>query len=200
MRTGILALAALTATPGFTQTAPEETPRGTYLVFADEQSSAFVSVETSLDDANVWPLRFFYYRQGALEGTAQMTSSADCAQGVVSGRLTHATGAEGALLELSDAADPVFFSFDRAGGGGDEAIVHFICGTSADRLIAAETPIENDPATTAAHYAALRALGLEGRLARSLAIRSAEEAGPLVASAVPEDQRPAVRAILARPD
>ena len=99
-----------------------------------------------------------------------------------------------------EATDPLRFSFDRAGSGGDEAIVQFICGDTAARLIAAETPIENEPATTAANYAALRTLGLEARLARSLAIRSAAEAEPLVASAVPEDQRPAVRAILAVPD
>lgn len=191
-----LALAAM-AVPAAAQEAMEmPAPRGTYLVFADETGSAFVSYEPSLADNGVWPLSFFYFQDGAMVGTARIAGTSDCAQGVVRGRLTDATGPDGTLMQIPETDDTPLFAFDRAGGGGDEALVGFVCGTGQERLMQAETPIHGSPEATARTYAALRALGIEGRLARSLAIRDASTADPLIGTAVPEALRGQVRALL----
>lgn len=190
-------LLAAVISPLAAQTDAEmEMPRGTYLVYADEQSSAFASYETALAESSVWPLSFYYFQDGALSGTARMAANSDCAQGVVRGRLTHATGADGALVALPQGADTPMFAFDRAGGGGDEAIVDFVCGTAQERLIQAQTPIHNSVQATAHSYARLRGLGLEPTLARSLAIRDREAAEPLIATAVPDALRDAARAAI----
>lgn len=191
----LLALAAAAPAAAQTETATE-TPRGTYLVFADAEGSAFASYEPALAETGVWPLSFFYFQDGALAGTARIAANADCAQGVVRGRLTHATGADGNLMELPQSAETPLFAFDRAGGGGDEAIVAFVCGTGQERLVQAETPIHASPEATARAHAGLLALGVESRLARSLAIRDRRTADPLIDTAVPEDLRAAVRALL----
>lgn len=194
----ILAIAALTlcAAPLAAQNLAErETPRGTYLVFADEEGSAFVSHEPTLADSGVWPLSFFYFQAGALVGTARIAGQSNCTQGVVSGRLTHATGADGSLMELPQSGDTPMFAFDRAGGGGDEAIVGFICAPGQLRLKLTETPIHASPEITARTYASLRALGLRHRLARSIAIRDRGTTDPLIETAVPEALRAQVRAV-----
>lgn len=188
---------AMLAQPVAAQTDGErETPRGTYLVYADEAGSAFISYEPSLAETGVWPMSFFYYQEGALAGRARIAATAECAQGIVRGRLTHAMGADGEMTELPQSADTPLFAFDRVGGGGDEAIVNFICGTGQERLVQAETPIHGSLEVTADAYARLRALGLEHRIARSLAIRDVETAGPLIDTAVAEELRDQVRAIL----
>lgn len=191
-----LAFAAM-VTPAAAQEALDmSTPRGTYLVFADEAGSAFASYEPSLAGSGVWPLSFFYFQDGAMVGTARIAGTAECPQGIVRGRLTHATGPDGSLMEISQTEDTPLFAFDRAGGGGDEALVGFVCGTGQDRLVQAETPIHASPEATARIYAALRALGIESRLGRSLAIRDARTADPLIETAVPEALRVQVRALL----
>jgi hypothetical protein len=191
-----LAMAAIAA-PAAAQNADElQTPSGTYLVYADEAGSAFVSFEASLADSGVWPLSFFYFQDGAMAGTARIAGSADCPQGVVQGRLTHATGPDGSLMEIPQGDDTPLFAFDRAGGGGDEALVSFVCGTGRERLMQAETRIHASPEATARIYAGLRGLGIENRLARSLAIRDAHTADPLIGTAVPETLRAQVRALL----
>lgn len=196
----VLLAASLLAAPGLAQQAPPsadtQTPRGTYLVYADEQGAAFVSVEGALATTNVWPLSFFYFVDGAIAGSARMAGSGDCGQGLVRGRLTDATGADGAALPLPQGEATPSFAFDRAGGGGDEAIVSFVCGDTEARLIQAETPVFAEPRTVADRYRRLREAGLADRLARSLAIRDAGASAGLVASAVPEAQRVAVNAIL----
>jgi hypothetical protein len=190
------ALPAAAQMPAPESPAEAPTPRGTYLVYADEQGSAFVSIEPSLADAGVWPMRFFYFQDGSHQGTAQMRGTADCMAGVVSGQLTGVTGPGGeAMADLQGEELPAF-SFDRAAGGGDEAIVGFICGTRQERLVQAETPVAGTPREAADTYARLRTLGLEDRLARSLAIRDLATAGPLIASAVPEELRTQVRLAL----
>lgn len=191
------ALAALAIPAAAQEAADAPTPRGTYLVFADEAGSAFVSYEPALAENGVWPLSFFYFRDGAMAGTARIAGTADCAQGVVSGRLTHATGEDGGLMDIPQTQDTPLFAFDRAGGGGDEALVGFVCGAGQERLIQAETPIHADPETTARRYAGLRGLGIENRLARSLAIRDLRAAEPLIGTAVPEALRAQVRTLLA---
>lgn len=191
-----LTLAAIAAPAAAQTETAAETPRGTYLVYADAEGSAFASYEPALAETGVWPLSFFYFQEGALAGTARIAANADCGQGVVRGRLTHATGADGNLMELPQSAETPLFAFDRAGGGGDEAIVAFVCGSAQDRLVQAETPIHASPEATARAYAGLRALGLEPRLARSLAIRDRRTADPLIDTAVPEALRAGVRALL----
>jgi len=191
-----LALAAMAAPAAAQEPMEMPTPRGTYLVYADEAGSAFVSYEPSLAESGVWPLSFFYFQDGAMAGTARIAGNADCPQGVVRGRLTHATGPDGGLMEIPQTEDTPLFAFDRAGGGGDEALVGFVCGAGQDRLVQAETPIHASPEATARIYAALRALGIESRLARSLAIRDARTADPLIGTAVPEALRVQVRALL----
>ena len=192
-----LASLALMAAPAIAQEMPErETPRGTYLVYADLQGSAFVSYEPSLADAGVWPLSFFYYQNGALAGQARIAATAECAQGLVSGRLTHAVDETAQVMEIPQDDNTPLFAFDRAGGGGDQAIVDFVCGTGQDRLVQAETPIFNSLQATAHSYAQLRALGLDHRISRSLAIRDRETAEPLIGTAVPEELRDAVRAAI----
>lgn len=175
---------------------PADMPRGTYLVYADEAGSAFASYDPALAETGVWPLSFFYYQEGALAGRARMSASPECDQGIVRGRLTHATGPDGALMELPQNADTPLFAFDRAGGGGDQAIVDFVCGSAQDRLIQAQTPVHNSLEATANSYAQLRALGLDNQLARSLAIRDREAAEPLIGTAVPEALRDQVRALI----
>jgi len=196
----VLLAASLLAAPASAQPAPPpvdtQTPRGAYLVYADEQGTAFVSFEPALATTNVWPLSFFYFATGAIAGSARMTGSGDCGQGVVRGRLTDATGADGAALTLPQGEATPSFAFDRAAAGGDEAIVSFVCGNTEARLIQAETPVFGQPRTVADRYRRLREAGLADRLARSLAIRDAEASAGLVASAVPEAQRAAVNAIL----
>ena len=191
-----LALAAMATPVAAQDPADVPTPRGTYLVYADEQGSAFASYEPSLAGTEVWPLSFFYYQAGALVGTARIAANADCAQGLVRGRLTHATGADGNMMDIPQSEDTPLFSFDRAGGGGDEALVGFICGSGQDRLVQAETPIFATPLVTAQRYAGLRALGIDNRLARSLAIRDRRTADPLIDTAVPESLRAQVRSLL----
>ncbi|MGJ8535901.1 MAG: hypothetical protein ACSHW2_01990 [Parasphingopyxis sp.] len=191
-----LALAAMAAPVAAQEPMDLPTPRGTYLVFADETGSAFVSHEPSLAARGTWPLSFFYFRDGAMVGTARIAGTADCAQGVVRGRLTHATGPDGSLMDIPQTEDTPLFAFDRAGGDGDEALVGFVCGTGQERLMQAETPIHADPEATARIYAGLRGLGIENRLARSLAIRDARTAEPLIGTAVPEALRAQVRALL----
>ncbi|MBC2776518.1 hypothetical protein [Parasphingopyxis marina] len=186
----------LLAAPAAAQDAEEATPRGTYLVYADPAGSAFVSIEETLVDSGVWPLSFFYFQDGALQGTARMRATADCAAGVVSGTLTAATGpGEEALPYLENGTAPSF-GFDRAAGGGDEAIVAFVCGTRQSRLEQAQVAIAGTPRQAAGAYAALRALGIDDGLARSLAIRDLRTAEPLIASAVPQALQAQVRMAL----
>ncbi|WP_299322759.1 hypothetical protein [Parasphingopyxis sp.] len=175
---------------------PTEMPQGTYMVFADEAGSAFATYNPALAETGVWPLSFFYFQAGTLAGTARMSASPQCDQGIVRGRLTHAMGPDGAVMELPQSAEMPSFSFDRAGGGGDQAIVDFICGSVQDRLIQAQTPVYNSLEATANSYAQLRALGLDGPLAQSLAIRDREAAEPLIGTAVPEALRDQVRALI----
>jgi hypothetical protein len=188
---------ALIAVPAIAQEMPErETPRGTYLVFADLEGSAFVSYEPSLAETGVWPLSFFYYQNGVMAGQARIAASAECVQGIVRGQLTHAMDETGQVMALPQNSDAPLFAFDRAGGGGDQAIVDFVCGTGQERLVQAETPIYNSLEATAHSYAQLRALGLDHRISRSLAIRDRETADPLIETAVPEELRDAARAAL----
>ncbi len=191
-----LAMAVMAAPAAAQEPMEMPTPRGTYLVFADEAGSAFVSYEPSLAESGVWPLSFFYFQDGVMAGTARIAGTADCPQGVVRGRLTDATGPDGTLMRIPETEDTPLFAFDRAGGGGDEALVGFVCGTGQERLMQAETPIHASPEATARIYAALRELGIENRLARSLAIRDARTADPLIGTAVPEALRAQVRALL----
>jgi hypothetical protein len=191
-----LALAVIAAPAAAQDAVDAPTPRGTYLVYADEQGSAFASYEPSLAETGVWPLSFFYFQDGAMIGTARIVGNAECAQGIVRGRLTHATAPDGSLMELSQEEDTPLFAFDRVGGGGDEALVGFVCGTTQDRLVQAETPIHATPEATARIYAALRGLGIESRLARSLAIRDGRTADPLIGTALPEALHAQVRALL----
>ncbi|MEM8695074.1 MAG: hypothetical protein AAGE05_03520 [Pseudomonadota bacterium] len=189
-------LAALTMPAMAQDEMARETPRGTYLVYADETGTAFVSYEPTLVETGVWPLSFFYYQGDAVAGRARIAARADCAQGVVRGRLTDAMAADGQPMDLPPQADRPQFAFDRAGGGGDEAIVGFICGTGQARLVQAETPIHNSLEATARTYVQLRTLGLEDQLARSLAIRDRATADPLIETAVPEALRDRVRAAI----
>ena len=101
-----LVVLALIAAPAIAQDMPErETPRGTYLVFADLEGSAFVSYEPSLAETGVWPLSFFYYQNGVMAGQARIAAHAECAQGIVRGRLTQAMDETGQVMEIPQSGD-----------------------------------------------------------------------------------------------
>ncbi len=186
------------ATPLIAQQAGPEPamPRGTYLIYAQEGGVVFVSYEASLAASNIWPMAFYYFREGIIAGSARMRGAADCTQGIVRGRLTDATGEDGAALPIPEGEAAPTFAFDSAGNDGDRAIVSFACGRVTERLVEAERPIDGSPDRVADSYRRLLALGLSDRLSRSLAIRSVEEANGLIETAVPETQRETVRAIL----
>ena len=179
--------AALFATPLAAQ--PAEAQRGTYLVYAEESGAAFVSREPSLVEAGVWPLEFHYFQDGEVAGTARMSGRADCALGLVRGRLTHVNGS---LLPETEALAVPQFTFDRAAPeGGDPAIVNFVCapqlaGPPADR------PIARPIGETVDLYRSLTGLGLAPDIAARLVVPAAEAAATLARSIVPAEQQAAV--------
>lgn len=173
-----------------------DAPRGTFLVYAEDSGVAFVSRETSLVEAGVWPLEFHYFDGGETAGTARMRARADCALGVVRGRLTHVNGMP---LPEEQAEQTPDFTFDRAApGGGDPAIVDFIC--AGDSPPPADMAISRSVGDTVAVYTALAALGLAPEIAARLAVRDEEAGAALAATLVPEAQRAAALAALGAED
>ena len=148
--------------------------RGTYLVYVEDSGAAFVSREPSLVEAGVWPLEFYYFQDSEVVGSAKMAANANCGLGVINGRLTHVNGSAVPDEGLSTPA----FTFDRAAGGGDAAIVNFVCG-EGEASQTAEMPITGSVAETIASYRALAATGIESGVAARLAIRDPEAATAL---------------------
>ncbi|MCA1748662.1 MAG: hypothetical protein LC634_03730 [Sphingomonadales bacterium] len=180
-------IAALSAAPLAAQ--PAEAPRGTYLVYVEESGAAFVSREPSLVEAGVWPLEFHYFENGETIGTARMSGRADCALGMVRGRLTHVNGAP--IPQAESLAAPQFTFDSAAAEAGDPAIVNFIC-SPANATAPADMPIARGIGATVDLYRALTMLGLSPDIAARLSVRDAEAAAALAGTLVADDRQAAV--------
>lgn len=195
-----LRMAALVAASTIPATAVAQeagTPRGTYLVYAEADGVAFASYEPALAGAGRWPMVLFFYGDGQFGGAARATTEARCAAGEATARITDLLDEAGRQVPLpsGQAAPPI--SFTRASNSaGDAAIVDFLCGDASSRLAQSSAPIFGTPAETARRYVAMRAAGLGDRLARDIAIRDPEDSDALIGTAVPEELRDRVRAIL----
>lgn len=190
----LTAIALLAAAPAVAQQAGPPTPSGSYLVYAEDTGTAFVTVDPEEGAAGRWPLAFFYFGGGAIAGSATMVGEADCDAGIVSARLLGATGPDGAALPVEDAPE---FTFSRVESSGDQAVVTFVCNDAGGRLYLAEQPISGTPEAVARRYLALRGAGIADRPARRLAIRAPDAAAALVDEIVPAESREAARAALA---
>ncbi len=196
----IAGIACIAAAPLQAQDAAPspETPRGTYFVFGEEDGAVFVSFEPALAADNQWPLTFFYYAEGGeFTGAVRMRANGDCAARETTAYLTDRLGEDGAAVPIAIGTNPPPFRFAASEEGGAAAIVSFICGDANQRLAQASAPIFATPAATARRYVALRQAGIGERLARDLSIRDPETNEALIATAIPEEQREAVRTILA---
>lgn len=192
-------LAFLSAQPLAAQSAESapETPRGTYFIFGEEDGAVFASYEPSLAADNLWPLTFFYYAEGgAFTGAVRMRANGECTQMQVAAYLTDTLSEDGTPAPLRIGENPPPFRFAAEDEGGAAAIVDFVCGDANARLAQSSAPIFATPAITSRRYIALRQAGIGDRLARDLAIRDTETNEALIGTAIPEEQRDAVREIL----